>query len=211
MPLKPRMPARAWFPTYVYAASLQGKRSAALAQLMLGECQNVREQDAAGRAWCQENYASGYTSYGTMRDLPRVLPTFRSLEQAIWPHVKRFAERLDIDLREANLAMTDCWVNIMSQGAAHAPHSHPGATVSGTFYVATPAGCSGIRFEDPRPHDSSLAPPRFRECRPENRRHVSYEATAGTLILFESWLRHEVVTNPTLDERVSISFNYTWV
>jgi hypothetical protein len=29
--------------------------------------------------------------------------------------------------------------------------------------------------------------------------------------LFESWLSHGVASNPTVDERVSISFNYTWV
>ena len=48
-------------------------------------------------------------------------------------------------------------------------------------------------------------------CRPENRQQVSYEVAAGKLILFESWLRHEVASNPTRGERVSISFNYDWV
>jgi hypothetical protein len=28
--------------------------------------------------------------------------------------------------------------------------------------------------------------------------------------LFESWLRHEVAPNPTVTERISISFNYSW-
>ena len=55
------------------------------------------------------------------------------------------------------------------------------------------------------------APPKRDPCRPENRQQVSYEVSAGKLILFESWLRHEVASNPTRGERVSISFNYNWV
>ena len=49
------------------------------------------------------------------------------------------------------------------------------------------------------------------QCRPENERTISYAAQAGTVILFESWLRHEVPANPTVEERVSVSFNYAWV
>ena len=67
-----------------------------------------------------------------------------------------------------------------------------------------------IRFEDPRLPMFMAAPPRKARCRPGNRPFVIYAAKAGTVILFESWLRHEVVANPTTDERVSISFNYSY-
>jgi uncharacterized protein (TIGR02466 family) len=33
----------------------------------------------------------------------------------------------------------------------------------------------------------------------------------GEVILWESWLRHEVVLNRAQSKRVSISFNYAWV
>jgi len=55
------------------------------------------------------------------------------------------------------------------------------------------------------------APPKRDPCRPENRQQVSYDVAAGKLILFESWLRHEVASNPARGERVSISFNYNWI
>ncbi len=150
-----------------------------------------------------------------MRNLNRTFSAFKAfieLEKKIWPHVKRFARRLDMDLREANLAMTDCWVNIMSRNAIHPLHLHPGAVISGTFYVSTPPGCSSIRFEDPRVEKSkAILPPRLSDCRPENRDQLAYRAEAGKVILFESWLRHEVPANPTDDDRISVSFNYTWV
>jgi uncharacterized protein (TIGR02466 family) len=34
--------------------------------------------------------------------------------------------------------------------------------------------------------------------------------TAGQVLLFESWLRHEVVPNPVGADRISVSFNYNW-
>ena len=54
------------------------------------------------------------------------------------------------------------------------------------------------------------APPRKSDCRPENQPWVTLPAAAGSLLLFESWLRHEVVPNPVERERISISFNYSW-
>jgi uncharacterized protein (TIGR02466 family) len=82
--------------------------------------------------------------------------------------------------------------------------------VSGTYYARTPKGCSKLRFEDPRLDRFMAAPPRPARARPENRRHVTYDVEEGTVILFESWLRHEVAPNPAPGERVSISFNYGW-
>jgi uncharacterized protein (TIGR02466 family) len=54
------------------------------------------------------------------------------------------------------------------------------------------------------------APPRKHRARRDNQVWVTIPAEQGNLVLFESWLRHEVVPNPTVTERISISFNYSW-
>jgi uncharacterized protein (TIGR02466 family) len=82
--------------------------------------------------------------------------------------------------------------------------------VSGTYYVATPRGCPGLKFEDPRLDRFMAAPPRRPGARRLNRTHATYPARAGDLVLFESWLRHEVSPNRVDAERISISFNYNW-
>jgi uncharacterized protein (TIGR02466 family) len=205
------MPVKPWFPTFVYQSALQGKGKEEFTRAVLEDCQRVREQDVEGRAWCRENYPAGYTSYGSQRKLHRASATFKRLEQKIWRHVLRFTRQIDMDLREAQLDMTDCWVNVMSREAVHPMHLHPGAVISGTFYARTPEGCSGLRFEDPRLEKFQSAPPTRLDARPANQRRVTYDVAAGNLVLFESWLRHEVASNPTADERVSVSFNYAWV
>ena len=205
------MPIKPWFPTFIYDSPLQPRGNEAFARELLEDCHKIRAHDRAGQRWCRQNYPAGYTSYGTMTNLHQTFSTFIDLEAKIRRHVNRFARRLDMNLQGARLAMTDCWVNVMSRHAVHSLHLHPLAVVSGTYYVATPPGCSRLRFEDPRLDKLMGAPPKRDPCRPENRQQVSYDVAAGKLILFESWLRHEVASNPTRGERVSISFNYNWI
>ena len=92
--------------------------------------------------------------------------------------------------------MTDCWVNVMGEGAAHGLHLHPLATISGTYYVAAPPGVAGLKFEDPRLERFMAAPPRLRSARRANRPWVTLPVRTGGLLLFESWLRHEVSARP---------------
>jgi uncharacterized protein (TIGR02466 family) len=89
-------------------------------------------------------------------------------------------------------------------------HLHPLATISGTYYVQTPRGCSGLKLEDPRLDRFMAAPPRRANARPELKPWITIPARAGHVVLFESWLRHEVPPNPVAGERVSVSFNFNW-
>jgi len=56
----------------------------------------------------------------------------------------------------------------------------------------------------------NAAPPKLPDAHEANRAYTTYPAEAGNVILFESWLRHEVAANRVDDERISISFNYAW-
>jgi uncharacterized protein (TIGR02466 family) len=198
------------FPTLVYRAPLRMRGSAALNARLLRECQQLRADDGAGRRWSARHYPGGYTSYGSAHRMQRLSPTFAALARALDRHVVRFARTLQFDLDSRTLAMTDCWVNIMGRGAVHGPHLHPLSTISGVYYVAVPAGAAGLKFEDPRLERFMAAPPRTRNARRANRPWITIPARTGQLVLFESWLRHEVPISRAARERVSISFNYSW-
>ncbi len=202
---------KSWFPTLIYCAPLRREGLRSLNSELLRETVQIRDHDTAGRRWSEKNYPGGYTSYGSMDRLHQLSSTFDGLRAEIDRHVRRYARALDWDLRGGRLLMTDCWLNVMPRGCAHSFHLHPQAVVSGTYYVKTPRGCSGIKFEDPRLSRLMAAPARKAGGRPEQRPHIEYPARAGQVILFESWLRHEVPASPTEQERVSISFNYHWM
>ena len=204
------MPVQTLFPTRVYTARLAGAASNKLNSSLLRECRALALDDTAGRLWSKTNYPGGYTSYNSAAHLHRMSPTFAALERRIDAHVRSFARTLDFDLKGRKLAMTDCWVNVMTRQVVHGLHLHPLASLSGTYYVRTPAGCSGLKFEDPRLDRFMAAPPRRPKARRENKVWVTVPAEQGRLVLFESWLRHEVAPNPAEAERISISFNYSW-
>jgi uncharacterized protein (TIGR02466 family) len=204
------MPTRPWFPTFLYHEPLQKAGLLKFNADLADECRNLRAYDAAGRRWSAKNYPGGYTSYASLNQLHKFSSTFAALEKKLTGHVRRFAAQLDMDLRKREIHMTDFWINIMPEHAAHSLHLHPLAFISGTYYVVTPPGCPGLKFEDPRLSRFMAAPPKLTNARPANRTHLTYPAKAGHVILFESWLRHEVATNRTTDERISVSFNYNW-
>ncbi len=204
------MPIQAWFPTFIYCEPLQPRGLARLNDELTVECHQLRDYDEAGRAWCEKNYPGGYTSYGSMSQLQHFSSSFAALEKKLTRHVRAFARSLEMDLRGREIRMTDCWVNIMPEQVTHSLHLHPLSFISGTYYVRTPKGCPGLKFEDPRLAGFMAAPPKLPDARPENRWYTTYPAEAGNVILFESWLRHEVPANRSAEERISISFNYNW-
>lgn len=156
------------------------------------------------------NYPGGYTSYGSAHCMQARSPTFAALARELDRHVARFTRSLQMDLSTRALQMTDCWVNITGRGSAHGLHLRPLSSISGTYYVAAPAGAPGLKFEDPRLERFMAAPPRRSTVRRANRTWVTFPAHAGALLLFEGWLRHEVAPHPRPAERVSINFNYSW-
>ena len=204
------MPIRAWFPTHIYCEPLQKSGLARLNAGLADECRRLRDFDTAGRKWSAKNYPGGYTSYASMNELHRFSSTFAELEKKLLRHVRAFARTLDMDLRGRAIRLSDIWVNIMPPTAAHSLHLHPLSFISGTYYVATPKGCPGLKFEDPRLSKFMAAPPKLPGARRENQVHITYPAEAGNVILFESWLRHEVAANRVDAERISISFNFNW-
>ena len=204
------MPIRAWFPTLIYSEPLQKRGLDRLNAGLAKECRQLRDFDATGRRWSAKNYPGGYTSYASLNELHRFSSTFADLEKKFIPHVRAFARALDLELRGRSIRLTDLWVNIMPPSAAHSLHLHPLSFISGTYYVVAPPGCPGLKFEDPRLDRFMAAPPRRPGARRENQLHTTYPAKAGNLILFESWLRHEVPANRVDEERISISFNFNW-
>jgi len=205
-----RMSTTSLFATQVYRSALRARGVKALNTQLLREIRQLRLDDAAGRRWSARNYPGGFTSYGSASRLHRLSPTFALLEQRLAPHLRAFCRALEFDLTGRKLMMTDCWANIMPRGVVHGLHLHPLSSVSGTYYVQVPTGAAGLKFEDPRLALLMAAPPRRAGCRAANRPWVLFDARAGHLMLFESWLRHEVPACAAAGERVSVSFNYSW-
>jgi uncharacterized protein (TIGR02466 family) len=205
------MAIHALFPTFVYRAPLTSVSVRRFDQSLSDECQALAASDVAGQRWSARHYLGGYTSYGSLDRLHLISPLFDRLRRHIDRHVARFARSLHYDLAGRRVVMTDCWLNVMPAGVVHSLHLHPTSFVSGTYYVAVPKGAGALKFEDPRLSRLMAAPPRRADAPRAVRPFVSMAARPGDLVLFESWLRHEVPPARYVGERISISFNYAWV
>jgi len=202
---------RSLFATRLYRATLAEHGPAIDSAELEASCYSIAEDDEAGQDWSEANDYPGYTSYASLTDLPWRFPIFADLVQSLDAHVAAFAEDLEMDLGDRKLALEDIWINILPPGGADASHIHPHSVISGTTYVAMPEGAAALKLEDPRLPMMMAAPTRTKDCREELRSFVYVKPEVGDVLLWESWLRHEVPMNMAEEEeRISISFNYKW-
>jgi uncharacterized protein (TIGR02466 family) len=205
------MTLRTLFVTQLYEASLAGERDFAAFNAELEDaCRMLAREDAAGRAWCKDHAYGGYTSYASLDDLPRRATVFDRLKRKLDRHAAAFAKALAFDLGRGRLKLDSLWVNLLDSGAAHSGHIHPHSVLSGAIYVAMPAGAGGLRLEDPRLPLMMAAPPRRSYADEAQKSFIYLAPESGTILMWESWLRHEALANGAKTQRISLSFNYGW-
>jgi uncharacterized protein (TIGR02466 family) len=198
------MVIRSFFATRLYEASLDSP------QLLADLAHSIRSlarDDGAGRRWSRENHYPGYTSYGSLDDLTSRDPAFAHLAKVLTRHAAAFARECAFDLARKP-RLDSLWVNLLKSGGRHSGHIHPHSILSGTLYVEAPANSGGIGFEDPRLPMMMAAPLRTSGAPEDLQTFVTVEPRPGLLLMWESWLRHEVRAGASKAERLSISFNY---
>jgi uncharacterized protein (TIGR02466 family) len=196
--------SRLLFATSLYEADLAD-------QHLLGELahsiRSLAADDMAGQRWSREHGYKGYTSYASLDDLPKRDPALADLAKLLTRHATIFAAECAFDLARKP-KLDSLWVNLLKSGGHHSGHLHPHAMISGVLYVEVPTGSGPIRFEDPRLAMMMAAPTRRPDAPEQLRPFATVQPHAGLLLLWESWLRHEVLPGAGRSERLSISFNF---
>lgn len=191
------MIARSLFATRLYEAELADER---LLSDLAHSIRTLASDDKAGQRWSRVHRYAGYTSYASLDDLPHRDPAFAQLAKFLTREARKFAEECGFDLGRKP-SLDSLWVNMLKSSGQHSGHIHPQSLISGTLYVEVPTGTGAIRFEDPRLPLMMAAAPRADAF-------VTVEPRPGLLLLWESWLRHEVLAGTGRGERLSISFNF---
>lgn len=113
-------------------------------------------------------------------------------------------QRDDRPIEECNVTM---WANINGPGHYNKRHHHchSNTFLSGVYYVKTPPRSGNIRFYDPRGSVLlGMADGEYFEYISEN---VYVEVEENMLLFFPSWLEHDVETNMSQYDRISVAFN----
>ena len=198
------MTSRPLFVTNLYQAKIADPSSL---DDLAHSIRTLSVDDRAGVGWSRDHQYPGYTSYASLDDLPSRDPVIGDLARLLGKHAAAFATDCAFDLpRKPKL--DSLWVNLLKSSGHHSAHIHPHSIISGTFYVEAPAGSGAIRFEDPRLPMMMAAPQRRADVPEAMRSFVTIEPEPGMLLLWESFVRHEVLPGKGKAERLSISFNF---
>ena len=124
-------------------------------------------------------------------------------------HSSKFAKEF---INNNEQVLSNMWINMGLYKDANKTHNHPGADISGVYYVKTPDDCGNIVFEHPALDvlnyyldDNNTIIEKFNAY---NSPTWWKPAVENRLYLFPGWLKHYVEPNLNkTEERISISFN----
>jgi len=108
---------------------------------------------------------------------------------------------------EKKLSLDNYWCNINYFGCFNKPHNHPGAVVSGVYYVSVPKNSGNIVFQQFR-SDIDTTYTFVKNYNQYNSTKWTIVPKENLCVLFPSYLLHYVEPNLNKKERISISFNY---
>lgn len=177
------------FAVPVYKASLGRDYSAA-------EQQFFREQ-LAQPVQAIDNYSS---TNKYVLDAPE-LADLRKLAEG---HLQQYFESIYDTANDVQLAITQSWLSLTTQGGAHHTHSHPNSFASGVIYInlAPRDGINFYRDEDRQWFD--LQP---RQNNYYNAYSYHIETQVGDIVIFPSHIKHGVRPVEADIQRVSLAFN----
>lgn len=135
----------------------------------------------------------------------------KQLIEQIEMHATIFAREI---INNFNQKMDNIWLNINGYKTSNLSHSHPGADISGCYYVKLPKNCGDIVFEHPcidviAQYQAKQSINRESTWTQYNTQRWPFEPKENSLYLFPSWLKHYVQANEneTGENRISIAFN----
>jgi uncharacterized protein (TIGR02466 family) len=182
-----------FFPTCVWIHELQDYREMNV---------NILEKlDDLRKSTGYENPQSG--AWQSRGNLNRLEP-FESLMNCFTAGSEKVLDFLKINYE--SFVITDSWANINPPGHSHMIHTHPNNFLSGVYYLKASEGSGDIEFLDPR-QQALVLQPQVTAQTPHNAWKQRITPQEGRLLIFQSWLQHQVQENLSKEDRISISFN----
>ena len=131
----------------------------------------------------------------------------KKLKQFCEEHIRIYAKEVINPEEKLDFYITQSWLNVNKPGEGHHDHFHSNSIISGVFYIFTEKDDT-ITFSDPNFKVKEIIKLEQKELNPFNSVNWTFSSNNNELLLFPSWLNHQVKVNEkaTID-RISISFN----
>lgn len=131
-------------------------------------------------------------------------PDLNSLTEFLDGALQEYFNTVYSPKTDAELRITQSWVNYTKPGQFHHKHAHPNSLVSGVFYIQAAKETDKLYFFKDGFQQIKIMPKDFNLYNSDS---WWLEAATGTLYLFPSSLQHMVEQVTGDDIRISLSFN----
>jgi len=152
-------------------------------------------------------YTWGYKNTYTSNNGIERNEDFLDFANTIKKYGSKYMMKLGYDLSDDDLEIF-IFASEMQKGDTHRIHTHQNAILSGVFYLSVPENSANINFYDPRPFRKFVSYPVIEQTE-ATWESVRFNPTKGLLLIWESWIEHEVPVNNSDDGRITLVFNMT--
>jgi uncharacterized protein (TIGR02466 family) len=136
-------------------------------------------------------------------DLPQMQPLVNEINNRL-EQLRNVVNFID----EVVLKIESMWININHRYSYNSLHIHPNSYISGVYYVKTPENSGELVLRNPSNIQSMFTPSSVIKSFNEfNSSKWTISPEVGKLVLFPSWIEHEVTQNLSNEDRISIAFN----
>lgn len=113
-----------------------------------------------------------------------------------------------LGLKSQEPKINNCWININYKNNYNDRHMHKGSILSGVFYISTNKNSGQIIFYNPNDKLSFFMSSNIiKEYNFVNSSIWKFKPCNNLLLIFPSWLEHQVMPNISEEDRISIAFN----
>lgn len=187
------MHSELWFPSVIWSAIIHSIDNSAIKSWAYQKKQNDK-----GRV------ISNHIGYQSNDILPGECTEIDNLVNYINNEINLCANQVGLDL----VTIDNIWLNINPPGAYNHLHNHQNALFSGVYYVDANETQGNIQFERTDNAEYFL-PEKCAKKTYYTMSKASYAAKTNALYIFPAWLKHNVTSNLSKSDRISISFNYS--
>lgn len=198
------MPTKSLFVTKLHVGELTDAEM--LSELRIA-VRAIAESDEAGQRWSKQFDYRGYCSCASLNELHRRDDVFGRLGEWLTEQAEAFGKECAF-VNDRPPRLERMWINLIKPGGYQRSHLHFRSILSGVLYIDAPEGSGSLCFEDPRLPMMMAAPLRSDGAPADLHSYVTEPAKVGGLLMWESWLRHEVLTGPASEDRASLVFDF---
>ena len=159
----------------------------------------------------QDNHqVSGRNAWQSPTDFFRKEKSFFKYKQII----EKSILTIMLSFSDKKYRIKNIWINVNKPQGYNVAHTHPDSDLSGVFWINIPQNSGVLRFESPNHFTQYKA---IQHSNEKIKNSLNYyhdfwlQPTEGKLIIFPSDIKHFVETNQSDEDRISISFNISFI